>query len=501
MTQPDDPFGKGNRTVIRPRPGGSPGPERTVISQQPFGQPAQRPGAPAHWDSTPSPGPAATGSSSQDWVSQRSPDYVDPRNRAPVQRPRNRMPLVSAINAQAQVEVKATNPIVQEAVPLLVLLGRLRQLVVEMDAVPLMQHVSRSISDLERNLLGRGIDQEQVTIAKYTLCATADDIVQNLPDGDRHVWVQHSMLAQYFNVRTSGTVLFEKIRQLTANPTVYYNLLELIHACLSLGFEGQFRTSQGGDIELQRVRRDVFQTLRMVRSRSDDGLSPRWRGVDTMLRRLRDGIPVWAMAAIAAAILAGLYILLRFLISGEGDTVAERYVKLHPGAPVVLSRTQFEPLPETPYVVDTTQLERIRGVLAPEIAEGSVTVEPVGESIVMGVNNVLLFDSGSADVRADFAALAERIAASLDNEPGSINIVGHTDNVKLRATSRFKSNYDLSVKRAESVAAVIESLISDPSRISVSGRGEDDPVAANDTAEGRAKNRRVDITIPREETL
>ena len=73
--------------------------------------------------------------------------------------------------------------------------------------------------------------------------------------------------------------------------------------------------------------------------------------------------------------------------------------------------------------------------------------------------------------------------------------------MKLRATSRFKSNYDLSVARAESVAGLVRQYIADADRITVTGKGEDDPVASNDTAENRARNRRVEINIPREESL
>ncbi|MCU0831149.1 MAG: type VI secretion system protein TssL, long form [Rhizobiaceae bacterium] len=534
MSQSDDPFAKPAKTVIRPRPGGpaqTPGQERTVIRHAPITPPGQaldtNPwGAPPQPPATGLPGgawpshatppapphqppfapfgapgnPAAFGGSGHDWVSQRSPEFPGMAQPQPAQ-PRRRMPLAAAIQMLAKGEVKATNPITQAAVPLLILLGRLRQLVVEMDAMPLMQHVSRSIGDFERTLLGRAIDPEQVQIAKYALCATADDIVQNLPEGDKNVWLQYSMLAQYFNVRTSGTVLFDKIRALTANPTLHYDLLELIHACLSLGFQGQYRAMAGGDIELQRVRRDVFQTLRAVRPRTDDGISPRWMGVDTGRGRLADGIPVWTVAAAAAGLLAAGFMTLRVLLGADGDALSERMVLLHPQGPVLLARADFAPLPEPAYVQDTTQLDRIRAALAPEIQAGSVTAAAVGETIVIGVSNVLLFDSGSADVKADFEPLARRIADALDKEPGPINIVGHTDNVKLRATSRFKSNHDLSVARAEGVAALITTLVSDPSRISIAGRGELDPVAANDTAEGRARNRRVDLSIPREETL
>ncbi len=140
-------------------------------------------------------------------------------------------------------------------------------------------------------------------------------------------------------------------------------------------------------------------------------------------------------------------------------------------------------------------------MLAPEIEKDLVAVEPVGDSIVVRINNLLLFESGSADVKPDFEQLAQRIGAALNKEPGQIHIVGHTDNVKPKASSRFKSNFDLSVKRAQAVADVLAKHLDDAARLDVAGRGEDQPVEPNDTAEGRAKNRRVELAIPKEETL
>ena len=92
-------------------------------------------------------------------------------------------------------------------------------------------------------------------------------------------------------------------------------------------------------------------------------------------------------------------------------------------------------------------------------------------------------------------------AAALDKEPGPIHVIGHTDNVKPKATSSFKSNLDLSVARAKSVEVVLAKSLTDPTRIQAEGKGDLEPVADNKTADGRAQNRRVEIMIPKEETL
>ncbi len=91
----------------------------------------------------------------------------------------------------------------------------------------------------------------------------------------------------------------------------------------------------------------------------------------------------------------------------------------------------------------------------------------------------------------------EKVAQTLDKEPKEIMVVGHSDSVPLRSQVRFKSNHDLSIQRAQSVADVMAPHLADPSRLVVEGRGPDEPIADNKTAEGRAQNRRVDILLPR----
>ena len=109
------------------------------------------------------------------------------------------------------------------------------------------------------------------------------------------------MLAQFFQVRTSGVGFFEELKKILANPAPRYDLLELMHACLSLGFEGQYRGAAGGDTELQRWRRDVYQTLRSLRTRNDDDISPRWQGMAKLMRDAGAQIPLWVIAGVAGA--------------------------------------------------------------------------------------------------------------------------------------------------------------------------------------------------------
>jgi type VI secretion system protein ImpK len=152
-------------------------------------------------------------------------------------------------------------------------------------------------------------------------------------------------------------------------------------------------------------------------------------------------------------------------------------------------------------VPDTTQIDRIRAALAKEIAGGGLSVGEKGAFIVVEINNQLLFAPGQAEPKPQFQPIATDLAAALDTESGPIRIVGHTDNAKPKKSSQFKSNFDLSVARAKAVQAMMAKQLKDPSRLSADGKGEDEPIADNGTADGRAKNRRVDVMIPKQESL
>ena len=140
-----------------------------------------------------------------------------------------------------------------------------------------MDQVAQAIQQFETDALAAGAPADQVGVAKYALAATADDIVQNLPSDDRQVWTRYSMLVRFFGERTGGVKFFQELDRAKQNPAVNLGLLELMHACLSLGFEGVYRAA-GGMGALQGLRRDLYETIRRASPKTIEDLSPHWRG-------------------------------------------------------------------------------------------------------------------------------------------------------------------------------------------------------------------------------
>lgn len=143
------------------------------------------------------------------------------------------------------------------------------------------------------------------------------------------------------------------------------------------------------------------------------------------------------------------------------------------------------------------QLPQIRTELAAEIASGTVTVDPFGGWIAIRLASPLGFEPGRADLLPGFATLGRRIAAILEREPGMARVVGHTDDRAPPRSGKFKDNQALSAARAAAVADLLRAGLSDGSRLSAEGRGGSEPIAANATTDGRARNQRVEVLITR----
>ncbi|HEY1426284.1 MAG TPA: OmpA family protein, partial [Caulobacteraceae bacterium] len=102
----------------------------------------------------------------------------------------------------------------------------------------------------------------------------------------------------------------------------------------------------------------------------------------------------------------------------------------------------------------------------------------------------------SADLAARYLPTIDHIAEALKKLPGSLTVIGHTDNQPIH-NLRFPSNFELSLARAETVRDRIGQILGAADRIRVDGRGDKEPVADNHTPEGREMNRRIELVLLR----
>ncbi|MFQ6614385.1 MAG: flagellar motor protein MotB [Fidelibacterota bacterium] len=129
---------------------------------------------------------------------------------------------------------------------------------------------------------------------------------------------------------------------------------------------------------------------------------------------------------------------------------------------------------------------------------GQVKVKQDGRGAVITISDVILFPPGEADFVTAGADVMAKISELLKQFPYHIKIEGHTDNVPIH-TKDFPSNWELSANRASKIVRYLIEHGIDPNQLSCEGFAEYRPVASNDTPEGRAKNRRVEIVYERGE--
>jgi chemotaxis protein MotB len=144
-------------------------------------------------------------------------------------------------------------------------------------------------------------------------------------------------------------------------------------------------------------------------------------------------------------------------------------------------------------------LDRLRReltqTLSDQVATHTVSIRMGRDGLVISLREAGFFDSGSAAPKPATLLTLRQIAAKLGNTPYDLRVEGHTDSIPIH-NAAFDSNWELSTARATAIARlfVIQRLLA-PERISAAGYAQYHPVAGNDTAEGRAENRRVDLTV------
>jgi len=129
------------------------------------------------------------------------------------------------------------------------------------------------------------------------------------------------------------------------------------------------------------------------------------------------------------------------------------------------------------------------------IESGQLRVKIVRGRMVVELSESILFDSGKAEVKKAGEAALTEVASVLASIPDrDFQIAGHTDNVPMK-TAKFPSNWHLSTARGLNVGVFLAAHGVPPVRLSAAGYADTQPVASNDTAEGRAQNRRIEIVL------
>jgi len=375
------------------------------------------------------------------------------------------------------------NPLVQAAAPLLAAAPRLRAMVRHPNPSALRAQLGEAVKRFEASSRAQGLPNEQVVAARYVLCTLLDEAASSTPWGGSGAWQSQSLLVQFHNETWGGEKVFQLLTRLAQSPQQHRNLLELIWVALSLGFEGRYRVLENGRAQLDSIRERLAARLRENAPPLDRALSLQWQGVPMAAPRLTDGIPLWVIASVLAALLVLIFVVLRLTLNAQTDATFNALQ----GIDVPVAAAPPPPPPAAPAP------PRLATLLKSDIDAGALQVRDLADRSVVTLLGDGLFDPGSAEVASRALPLFQRVGQALAQLSGPVTVTGHTDNQPIRSL-RFPSNWHLSKARADAVKALLAASL--PSaRIVAEGRADSEPVAPNTAPEGRARNRRVEVML------
>lgn len=380
------------------------------------------------------------------------------------------------------------NPLEKAASGLLALVTQINGSLSQSDTEGLKNKIVSEIKQFESVAEREEVDAQTIASARYVMCTVLDEAVLGTPWGTHSSWAQHSLLSLFHKEVSGGERFFHLLKSLAQNPAKNRGLLEVMYLCLALGFEGRYRIIEGGKNKLLGIREWLYQILQKERGVQECALSPHWEGVTDQRNPLARFIPLWVFGAVAAGLLALMYSAFLFQLNKASDPVFSQLYSLSP--PVSIPENMIE----SPSVYNSVPEVTLSMLLANEIERRELKVSELAQRSIVTIQGDNLFGSGSTQVKQSIIPLLHTIAESLNQLNGQVLVTGHSDNQPIRS-SRYPSNWHLSKARAKAVTRLLNQNLDSQERVVIEGRSDLDPIAPNTTREGRAKNRRVEITL------
>jgi type VI secretion system protein ImpK len=324
------------------------------------------------------------------------------------------------------------------------------------------------------------IRRDHMLAVRYALCTALDESARQTNWGggnelDAGYWSNNALLYTFHQEGDGGRVVFLLIGRLAVNPQEHLPVLEVMMNILGLGFQGHYRTVSDGNRTLETIRHRLYTTVTSAYESNSRELSPHWQGEHGKFRLLRS-IPVWVAAVTFSLIAFLLFAWYKYQLSFHSEQI-EKEIK-------VIGELQ------PPYQKSL----RLKELLSTEIAAGKVSVVETSTESRLTFKGDDMFLPGKAEINQKAIETLLKVSSGIQEIKGHVKIVGHSDSQPIRSTD-FPNNQVLSEKRAQAVAqALITNGVSN-SDITTVGFGDTQPLASNKTADGRSRNRRVEITV------
>lgn len=236
--------------------------------------------------------------------------------------------------ARTFIPEQGVNPLAAAASALFSLASRFRQVDDYAQINDLRANLTHEVNAFIWSAQRRSYSDDEVLVARYTICATLDEVIQNTVWGKKAKWHENNLLAYFQGEAWGGERFFIILEKLREYPETYIDLLEFIYLCLSTGFEGQFRVFENGKLQLQAILDDLYQLIRKQRRYYSHQLNHKQEPYKKLTTKPPTLSPWWAIVLVCAAALLVSYCAAGYLIHATSQPL---YSALDEVNPVVTS--------------------------------------------------------------------------------------------------------------------------------------------------------------------
>lgn len=374
----------------------------------------------------------------------------------------------------------AENPLLEAAQPLLRALSDMPETISDISHVEILKNTFKNQINLFSIVCEEvNIPWKKMAIVRYCLCTALDEAAHTTAWGLEAGWSQSNLLNHFEGDNDGGNKFFLLIGRLSMHPDEFVDVLEVLLRILGLGFEGRYSIIDDGERQLTKIRQRLLTLIQSTRNTTPTALSPHGLQPTGPVLQEKNIIPVRLTAICAGVLIASAFIWTKYSLLKHVDVITNDIAAMQ-NVKVVI-----QPL--------KTRL-RLSILLRNEIANDLLSVDENQEQSKVVLNGDTLFSSGSVAVQPGMVNVIARIAREVHRVNGAVLIVGHTDSTPVRRAN-FPNNQVLSEKRAEEVASYFIAAGIPENKVKIQGVGSSQPLASDATAQGRAKNRRVEFFV------
>lgn len=166
------------------------------------------------------------------------------------------------------------NPLVDACSNIFSTIGKLKLLKTLRQLASVQKELIQEINTFQAVVKGHGYNAEYIAVCRYVLCAFLDDIIANTAWGGDGRWDSYSLLNEFHQDVHHHDKFFGLVERSIKEPALYIDLMELIYICLSLGYKGEYRSTEHNQYQLEQITNNLYKHIRAYRGNYSKTLSP-----------------------------------------------------------------------------------------------------------------------------------------------------------------------------------------------------------------------------------